>query len=113
MDFEQLNKKRSETGEQLFANPRNAAAGSIRQLDSRITAQRPLDMYCYGIGEIEGVTFQTQGDLLQGLTAWGLKVNPHITLCKDIREAVAACQKIESMRETLPYEIDGAVIKVN
>ena len=112
-DFEQLNKKRSETGEPLFANPRNAAAGSVRQLDSRVTAQRPLDIYCYGIGEIEGVTFKTQGELLQGLTALGLKVNPHITLCKDIREAVAACQKIESMRETLPYEIDGAVIKVN
>ena len=112
-DFEKLNKKRSEAGEPLFANPRNAAAGSVRQLDSRITAQRPLDFYCYGVGAIEGITLKSQWDLLQNLKSWGLKVNPHTKKCKTIDETILAFQEIESKRESLPYEIDGAVIKLN
>jgi len=112
-EFEQLNKRCADSGEPLFANPRNAAAGSVRQLDSRITSQRHLDMYCYGIGEADGVNFKSQWALLQGFKSWGLKVNPHIKKCPDISAAAEACKGIEAMRETLPYEIDGAVIKVN
>ena len=112
-DFELLNKRRAAGGDPLFANPRNAAAGSIRQLDPRITAQRPLDMYCYGIGEADGITFNSQWELLYGLKSLGLKVNPRITQCRGISAAAAACNEIEAMRDTMPYEIDGAVIKVN
>jgi DNA ligase (NAD+) len=112
-EFELLNKRRAESGEPLFANPRNAAAGSVRQLDSRITARRPLDMYCYGIGEADGIFFSSQMELLLGLKSLGLKVNPHIRLCHGISAAAAACHDIEAMRKVLPYEIDGAVIKVN
>jgi len=111
--FDKLNKKRAEAGEPLFANPRNAAAGSVRQLDSRITAQRPLDFYCYGVGAVEGITLRSQWDMLQALKSWGLKVNHHIKQCKTIHETILACQEIEVKRESLPYEIDGAVIKVN
>ena len=112
-EFEKLNRKRAESGEPLFANPRNAAAGSVRQLDSRITAQRPLDIYCYGIGIVEGIAFSTQWELLQGLKSFGLRVNQYIKKCSTIDETISACLGIESIRKTLPYEIDGAVIKVN
>ncbi len=112
-DLENLNKRRAESGEPLFANPRNAAAGSVRQLDSRITAQRPLDIYFYSAGESQGSPFKTQWELLQCFKSWGLKVNPNAVLCEDMSDAVAACRYIASMREELPYEIDGAVIKVN
>lgn len=112
-DFELLNKRRAAGGEPLFANPRNAAAGSVRQLDSHITAQRPLDMYCYSVGEAEGLSFNSQWELLQGLKSLGLKVNPHIKQCRGITAAAKICSDLEVMRETLPYEIDGAVIKVN
>jgi len=112
-DFKKLNNKRAEAGEPLFANPRNAAAGSVRQLDSRITAQRPLDFYCYGVGSVEGMPLRSQWEMLQDLKSWGLKVNPHIKKCMTIYEAILACKEIEAQRESLPYEIDGAVIKVN
>jgi DNA ligase (NAD+) len=112
-NFELLNKRRAAEGDSLFANPRNAAAGSVRQLDSRITARRHLDMYSYSIGEADGVIFKSQWELLQGFKSWGLKVNPHIAQCRDINEVVAACNTIEAMRDGLPYEIDGAVVKVN
>ncbi len=112
-DFERLNKKRAEQGEPLFANPRNAAAGSVRQLDSRITAQRRLDIYCYGVGTIEGVDIKTQWDLLQAFKSWGLKVNPHVKKCATIDIVLEACKELELKRTSLPYEIDGAVIKLN
>jgi DNA ligase (NAD+) len=112
-DFHRLNEKRKEEGEALFANPRNAAAGSLRQLDSSITAKRPLDMFAYGIGELRGGGFETHWEVLQVLKAWGLKVNPHIFLCPSIEEALAGYRRILEMRPTLPYEADGAVIKVN
>jgi DNA ligase (NAD+) len=112
-DFEKFNKKRAEAGEPLFANPRNAAAGSVRQLDSRITAQRPLDFYCYGVGAAEGISVTCQWDMLQAFKSVGLKVNPHIKKCMTLDETIRACEDIEAKRETLLYEIDGAVIKVN
>jgi DNA ligase (NAD+) len=112
-DFESLNRERLDRGEPPFANPRNATAGSIRQLDSRITASRPLDLFCYGIGEIDGPRFETQWEILQTLPEWGLRVNPLAERCADIEKAIAYFESLASRRESLPYEIDGAVIKVD
>ncbi|MCD6353157.1 MAG: NAD-dependent DNA ligase LigA, partial [Proteobacteria bacterium] len=111
--FQALNRVREAEGEMRFANPRNAAAGSLRQLDSAITAKRRLDIFCYGLGVVEGYSFFSQGEILQTLPKWGFKVNPHIQLCQDIGEAIEAYYKIEKMRENLEYEIDGVVIKVD
>jgi DNA ligase (NAD+) len=77
-EFQKLNKERGKKGDTLFANPRNVAAGSLRQLDPRITASRPLDIFCYGVGLVEGVGFSTHLDILESLKAWGHKVNPYI-----------------------------------
>ncbi len=112
-DFEALNKERAEKGEPLFANPRNAAAGSVRQLDSSITAQRKLDIFCYGIGHCEGREFQTQYEVLQTLREWGLKVNPYFRLCKGIEEVIQYCKEWEERHHELPYDTDGTVVKVN
>jgi DNA ligase (NAD+) len=111
--FKELNRKREEMGEPPFANPRNAAAGSVRQLDPKITAGRPLEIYFYAIGEVRGRTFKTQCDLLQTLPKWGLRTNPHARKCKDIEEVLDYYREMNEKRETLPYEIDGTVIKVN
>ncbi len=111
--FEQLNRQRELAGEPLFANPRNAAAGSVRQLDSSITASRPLDYYCYALGRVEGTSFATQHEFLQRAKGWGLKVNPHVRLCRGVKEAIAYHRQMQELRETLPYEIDGVVVKVN
>jgi DNA ligase (NAD+) len=111
--FRELNQKREELGEPLFANPRNAAAGSVRQLDSKITAERPLEIYCYGIGEVRGRTFESHWEILQTLSKWGLRVNPNLDRCKDIDEVIAYYHNMNEKREKLPYEIDGIVIKVN
>lgn len=112
-DFVSLNRMREERGEPLFANPRNAAAGSLRQLDPAITAQRPLVLFCYGIGEAVGITFSTQWEILHTLSQWGFQVNPLIRLCHNVTEIFAYHKELEEKRETLPYEIDGIVIKVN
>ena len=111
--FRNLNRRRTEQGEPPFANPRNAAAGSLRQLDSRITARRPLTMFCYAIATAEGVTFQTHEAVLRTLAAWGFQVNPLIRPAVDIEECIHYYHHIGQMREELPYEIDGIVIKVN
>ncbi|MCG6880236.1 MAG: NAD-dependent DNA ligase LigA [Deltaproteobacteria bacterium] len=112
--FEKLNRSRAARNETLFANPRNAAAGSLRQLDSRITARRPMDMFCYGVGNAENLSFRTHWDVMMALQHWGLRVNrPHITICNTPDEVVAGCRQIEETRRQFPYEIDGAVIKVN
>jgi DNA ligase (NAD+) len=112
-DFQRLNARREEEGEPTFANPRNAAAGALRQLDSRITAGRPLAMFCYGVGNVEGVTFQTHWDVLQSLGRWGFRINPYIEQCHGIDAALAYYERLSQEREELPYEIDGVVIKVN
>lgn len=112
-DFQELNREREESGEPLFANPRNAAAGSLRQLDSSITAQRPLTIFCYGIGEVRGKDFESQWDVLRTLPLWGLRTNPWVRRCKDIQEAVAYYNEINQLREVQPYEMDGVVIKVD
>ena len=111
--FKELNRKREEIGEPPFANPRNAAAGSVRQLDPKITAERPLETYLYGLGEVRGWTFKTQWEVLKTLPKWGLRTNPHVRKCKGIEEVLDYYHEMNEKRETLPYEIDGTVIKVN
>ena len=111
--FRGLNRKREEMGEPLFANPRNAAAGSVRQLDSKITAERPLEIYCYGIGVVRGPTFKTHWETLQTLSKWGLRINPNIRRCKQIEDVIEYYHDVNEKREKLPYEIDGIVIKVD
>ncbi len=111
--FKELNKKREALGEPLFANPRNAAAGSLRQLDPSITAGRPLNIFFYGMGEVSGYTFKTHSEFLKTLRLWGLRVNPLTKRCQDIGEAIGYYNEISQQRESLPYEIDGIVIKVD
>ena len=111
--FLKLNREREKKGEPLFANPRNAAAGSLRQLDSKITARRPLDIFCYGIGEVRGAKFKSQWEMLTTLPKWGFKVNPHIKKCKNIKEAISFFYYLDKMRKKLPYDLDGIVCKVD
>ena len=111
--FLKLNMRRMEDGEEPFANPRNAAAGSLRQLDSRITARRPLSIYLYGIGHVQGIRFSTHWESLQMLSEWGFPVNQHIEQAQDINACITYFERISTMREKLPYEIDGVVLKVN
>jgi DNA ligase (NAD+) len=112
-DFRKLNEEREERGEPLFANPRNAAAGSLRQLDPKITAQRKLHIFCYDAGQTVGITFRTQEELLKTLPRYGLRVCPIYRVCKNIDEALEFYREMQERREELPYEIDGVVIKVN
>jgi len=112
-EFRRINDERELSGEQTFANPRNAAAGSIRQLDSSITAKRRLTMFCYGVGQTEGITFQTHSDILGKLKSWGANVNPLSKICNGISEVVAHVESWRESKETLPYDIDGMVIKTN
>jgi len=108
-----LNMERSEKQEPLFANPRNAAAGSLRQLDPRVTASRPLVFFSYGIVDAVSVGLDSQFDTLRRLQEYGFRVNPDIRLCHGIDEAIDLCLSMQEKRESLPYEIDGVVIKVN
>ena len=85
--FKELNRKREATGEPPFANPRNAAAGSVRQLDPKITAERPLEIYFYALGEVRGWTFKTQWEVLNTLPKWGLRTNPHVRKCREYRRS--------------------------
>jgi len=112
-EFEELNKKREITGEPVFANPRNAASGSVRQLDPKITASRKLNIFCYAMGEIIGVDFKTHIDFLDHLKKWGFRVNPYTKLCHNLDEVFKHYNYIKSIRDEIPYEIDGTVIKVN
>ena len=111
--FQRLNAERSDEGEQPFANPRNAAAGSLRQLDSRITARRPLAIFCYGPGEVEGRDFHSQCDFLSAIASWGLPVNPLIRKVSGIRGILEFYGKMIEARESLDYEIDGVVVKID
>ncbi|MCX5873550.1 MAG: NAD-dependent DNA ligase LigA [Deltaproteobacteria bacterium] len=113
-DFDALNKERDETGEAAFANPRNAAAGSIRQLDPTVTAQRHLKFLAHGIGRIEGASVTTHMDLLYGLNDLGIPTNLNQTkLCEGVDAALNHYHALNAVRNELPFEIDGAVIKVN
>jgi DNA ligase (NAD+) len=112
-EFERINAERREAGEPGFANPRNAAAGSIRQLDSSITAQRRLDAFMYGIGYAEGLSLSTHEAELEALSDSGLKINPHSAKCTGIHEVVQYCENWQAREHELPYATDGVVVKLN
>lgn len=111
--FRKFNQEREEAGEPPFANPRNAAAGSLRQLDSRITAKRPLSIFCYAPGELGGVEFTAQSHFLETIPKWRLPVNPLTSVVKGIDAMLAYYREMMEKREDLPYEIDGVVVKVD
>lgn len=111
--FKKLNEEREIMELPLFANPRNAAAGSLRQLDPKVTAQRPLSTYMYALGYVEGMEWETHYDVLKFYKAVGLRVNPNVKLFKHFDEVIEYCMSWREKRDTLPYEIDGMVIKVN
>lgn len=111
--FEKLNQRRVKDGEEPFANPRNAAAGSLRQLDSKITARRPLNIFLYGIGNVQGISFTTHWEVLRALSSWGFPVNKLIEQARDINACIKYFERIGSSRDTLPYDIDGVVLKVD
>jgi len=112
-EFQALNEKREETGEPLFANPRNAASGSMRQLDPKITAGRKLNIFCYAPGRVSDIHFETHMEFIDNLKKWGFRVNPFIKLCIHVNDIIEYYQYIKDMRDEIPYEIDGTVIKVN
>ncbi len=112
-DFKDLNKTQELNEKSAFANPRNAAAGSLRQLDPTITAERPLSIYCYEAGMINGVEFIDHASFLDSLKKWGLPVNPFIQIVTGSKGLTQFHQELEDRRNELPYEIDGTVFKVN
>lgn len=112
-EFARLNREREEQGERVFANPRNAAAGSLRQLNPRITASRALSAYIYDIIHIEGEEIDTQAQALNFLQDQGIPVNQAARVCSTIDEVYAYCRRYEEERHSLPYEIDGVVVKLN
>ena len=111
--FQRMNREREEDGQPVFANPRNAAAGSLKQLDSTITAKRPLDIFCHGSGIINGAQFATDREFLDGIKNWGLKPVPFAKICRSLKEILVYQSETEARRDELPYEIDGLVVKVN
>lgn len=111
--FQRLNSEREEEGAPPFANPRNAAAGSLRQLDSRITARRPLSIFCYGPGRVEGFEFNDQQGFLASIAGWGLPVNPQIRKVSGVSGVLEYYREMAEKRDTLDYEIDGVVVKVD
>jgi DNA ligase (NAD+) len=111
--FAKLNEQRAEAGEPTFANPRNSAAGSIRQLDPQLAAARPLSMWCYGIGATDGIKFSTHSESLKWLREHGFRVNRDVEVHDTVDEVVAACRGWEQRRDRLDFEIDGVVVKVD
>jgi DNA ligase (NAD+) len=112
-EFEELNKRRELSGEPLFANPRNAGSGSARQLDPKITAGRKLNIFCYAMGDVRGINFDTHIQFLDYLKKWGFRINPYAKVCINTDELLKHYNYIHDTREIIPYEIDGTVIKVN
>ncbi|MEE4376217.1 MAG: NAD-dependent DNA ligase LigA [Candidatus Competibacteraceae bacterium] len=112
--FEALNAQARQRGEKTFANPRNAAAGSLRQLDPRVTATRPLDMFCYGVGVVEGTVLpQLHSEIVNRLAAWGLHICSEVQLVSGVQGCLDYYQELLARRASLPYEIDGVVYKVD
>ena len=111
--FARLNEQRLAAGLSAFVNPRNAAAGSIRQLDPRLAAERPLDVWCYAIGYAEGLDLPDHQSVLEWLRSAGFKVNPGIVMVDGIEEVASACRAWEERRGELDYDIDGAVVKID
>ncbi len=112
-DFAKLNTAQEKKGGKIFANPRNAASGSLRQLDPNITAERPLKAFTYAWGDVKGMEWKTQWDFLQTLKEWGFPINPRTKLCKSLEEMLTEYRKLGEDRASLPYDIDGMVYKVN
>jgi DNA ligase (NAD+) len=112
-DFARLNEQQAAAGEKTFANPRNSAAGSLRQLDPEVTRSRPLSIWCYGIGASEGLDHSTHYESIEWLRRQGFKVNHDVEVHRDIDSVIEACHRWEERREELDYEIDGVVVKIN
>ncbi len=112
-DFDALNERQRAQGGKTFVNPRNAAAGAVRQLDSGIAAQRPLSFFAYGLGELQGAQFATHHEVLQQLKLWGFPVAEQAGIAQGASELIAFHQRIGAARDALPYDIDGVVYKVN
>ena len=112
-DFDRLNREREEAGGAIFANPRNAAAGSIRLLDPSLTAQRPLNIFIYGISYLEPQAFSSHAEALGALKSLGFRINPQNALLPSMDKVVNYCQEMERIRADLDYEADGVVVKVN
>src|SRR5919198_3733910 len=112
-DFAALNERRAERGESTFMNPRNSAGGTIRQLDPKLAAQRPLSMWTYGVGITDGVVFERHWDALMWLKERGFRVNDDVRLLRSEEEVLAQCRAWQDRRGNLEFEIDGVVVKVN
>jgi DNA ligase (NAD+) len=112
-DFSLLNKERAASGDVLFANPRNAASGSLKLLDTNIVARRRLNFFAHSLGELSGLEIRTQWEFLEKLKKWGVRVNPNLRLCASFKEVVAYCNQWQEKRQKISYDIDGIVIKVN
>ncbi|MDH3454897.1 MAG: NAD-dependent DNA ligase LigA [Desulfuromonadales bacterium] len=113
-DFQSLNRSQEDAGDKTFANPRNAAAGSLRQLDAKVTARRPLKIFCYGVGRMQGLTTSSQIETLRLLDRLGLPVNLEETVCAlGADQVIAVYRQLQERRDALPFEIDGVVVKVN
>ena len=112
-DFLAFTEKQIAEGKEPFKNPRNATAGSLKLLDSRMVANRPLDAVLYGYGALDGISFETHAQFLQQLADWGFPTTSFFRTCADINEILSAIRELEGMRHDFPFEIDGAVIKVN
>lgn len=111
--FEKINESRMEAGETPFANPRNAAAGALRQLDTSITKSRPLAFFGYAVGYVEGMEFRTQSEILEALRGWGFQTNPNFRRHTSLESVLKCCHEWESKRDSLDYQIDGVVVKVD
>ncbi len=112
-EFQKINQERVRDGLELFANPRNAASGSLKLLDSGIVAGRRLSFFAHSLGDCRGMSFTTQLGYLEKFKSWGVRVNPYTVLCRDMDEVFLYCKNWQEKRETLDYEIDGIVVKVN
>jgi DNA ligase (NAD+) len=112
-DFARLNREREKSGDPLFANPRNAAAGSVRQLDPRVTSMRPLNLFAYAVGRVEGKALRTHWEGICYLKTLGFKISRYVELCDNVDQVIAFYERILALRNDLPYEIDGIVIKLN
>ena len=112
-EFARINAGREAAGEPVFANPRNAAAGSVRQLDPSVTAKRKLTVFLYALGECSAPVAHSQQELLKTLKGWGMRVNPNVQSCPDIAAVIAYVAEWTEKKATLPYDIDGIVVKVN
>jgi DNA ligase (NAD+) len=112
-DFEKLNEAQARAGQKLFANPRNAAAGALRQLDPAITASRPLTAFWYGMGAVEGAKFKTMSEYEDCLESWGFRVGKRRQVCRGTEGVLKFYRQIEAERDKLPFEIDGIVVKLN